>query len=298
MAKKIWAFGRPHTIIGSAISIVTLYSIICHRSLDTQLPLLFLALAIGICCNIFIVGINQIADVSIDRINKPYLPIASGELSIRHAKQIAYGSLLLSLSLALWISPWLFCIILLSAAIGWAYSMPPFYWKKHHLTAAFAIVFVRGILINIGGFLVINYEVNGLLYLPEDVKLLSVFIIVFSMVISWFKDLPDIEGDAIYRIRTLAIVYSPRFVFIAGNLLIISTFLISIFMLHARLNGAGQSHRVSVLFYGNCFLLLLFAVHMLTANLAKHAAIQKFYKRFWGFFFAEYLLYLAAYLCC
>ena len=30
-------------------------------------------------------GINQIYDVDIDRINKPFLPLASGELSVRAA---------------------------------------------------------------------------------------------------------------------------------------------------------------------------------------------------------------------
>jgi homogentisate phytyltransferase / homogentisate geranylgeranyltransferase len=31
--------------------------------------------------NIFVVGLNQIFSVEIDRINKPYLPIPSGKLS-------------------------------------------------------------------------------------------------------------------------------------------------------------------------------------------------------------------------
>ena len=33
--------------------------------------------------NVCIVGINQLYDVEIDRVNKPYLPLASGELSMR-----------------------------------------------------------------------------------------------------------------------------------------------------------------------------------------------------------------------
>lgn len=38
--------------------------------------------------NICIVGLNQIFDVPIDRINKPYLPLASGELSMRMGKSL------------------------------------------------------------------------------------------------------------------------------------------------------------------------------------------------------------------
>ncbi len=35
-----------------------------------------------ICGNGFIVGLNQIYDVSIDQVNKPFLPIAAGDCAI------------------------------------------------------------------------------------------------------------------------------------------------------------------------------------------------------------------------
>ncbi len=38
--------------------------------------------------NICIVGLNQIFDVPIDRINKPYLPLASGEFSMCMGKSL------------------------------------------------------------------------------------------------------------------------------------------------------------------------------------------------------------------
>lgn len=295
--KTLWAFSRPHTVIGSVISIFTLYIIICVNNKAEHLPLLLMALVIGVCCNIFIVGINQIADVKIDKINKPYLPIPAGALSIQRAKIITYSSLLLSLSVALYISPYLFLIIFLSAAIGWAYSMPPLYLKQHHFTAALAITFVRGVLINVGGFMVFNYIVNKSINLPDDVKILSAFIIVFSIVISWFKDLPDMKGDSIYRIKTLAIIYSPKSVFITGTFLITLTYLLTIFLKYPYvINSPTPSFQDMVLFYGNIFLLLLFVINSFTINLAEHQSVKKFYKRFWWFFFAEYMLYLIAYL--
>ena len=39
------------------------------------------ALIPALLMNICIVGLNQIFDVPIDRVNKPYLPLASGEFS-------------------------------------------------------------------------------------------------------------------------------------------------------------------------------------------------------------------------
>jgi homogentisate phytyltransferase/homogentisate geranylgeranyltransferase len=77
--------------------------------------------------------------------------------------------------------------------------------KRHHFTAALSIATVRGVLLNLGGFLVFNYLVNKTLVIPENVKILSLFIIAFSVVISWFKDLADMKGDAEFKIQTFAL---------------------------------------------------------------------------------------------
>lgn len=293
----LWHFSRPHTVIGTVISTVTLYMIICEKDKIQHLLLLLLSLIIGISCNIFIVGINQIADVNIDRINKPYLPIPSGEMSMREAKIIVYTTLLLGLILALYVSVFLFFIILLSTAIGWSYSVPPLHLKRHYLSAAFAITFVRGVLINVGGFMVFNHIVNKSISLPENVKILSAFIIVFSVVISWFKDLPDIKGDSKYRIKTLAIVYSPKSTFIIGNIFIILMYLLTIFLKYLDfINSEIPSFQTAVLLYGHILLLGLFILNSFTVNLAQYQSIKKFYKRFWVFFFAEYVLYLIVYI--
>lgn len=292
----LWRFSRPHTIIGSVISIYTLYVIVCNNRESLYLPYLLLALVLGICCNVFIVGINQVADVKIDQINKPYLPIPSGVLNLKQAKTIVLASLILSLLISAYISLYLFLIILIATGIGWAYSMPPIYLKRHHIGAALSISFVRGILLNAGGFLVFNYLVNNVVEMPLNVKILTLFIVVFSIGISWFKDLTDIEGDKKFNIRTLAIVYSTKSALIAGNLLISFAYLFTIYMkLVEYQNSIEISKELNVLLYGHILLLILFIVNALSIDLNKHSSIQKFYKRFWWFFFAEYLLYLLAY---
>lgn len=292
----LWRFSRPHTIIGSVISIYTLYVIVCNNRESLYLPYLLLALVLGICCNVFIVGINQIADVEIDHINKPYLPIPSGVLTIKQAKIIVLTSLVLSLMLSAYISFYLFIIILLATGIGWAYSMPPIYLKKHHISAAISISIVRGILLNAGGFLVFNYLVNDVIEMPLNVKILTLFIVVFSIGISWFKDLTDIEGDKKFNIRTLAIVYSTKSALIAGNVLVSIAYFFTIYMKFQELQKSSNiSTELFVLFYGHILLVALFILNALSIDLNKHSSIQKFYKRFWWFFFAEYLLYLIAY---
>jgi len=255
-----------------------------------------MALIIAITCNVFIVGINQIADVNIDNINKPHLPIPSGLLSVQQAKIIVYSSLSISLGLALLISPYLFGIIAIATTIGWAYSMPPFYLKQHHISAAIAIATVRGVLLNAGGFFVFNHLINNSLEMPENMKILTLFIVVYSIVISWFKDLPDIEGDATYNIKTFAILYSPKIVLITGNLLVGFAYAFTIYLKWYDYTIANMpSFKTKVLFIGHLILLGLFIINAFSIRLNEHDSIKKFYKRFWWFFFAEYALYLLAY---
>lgn len=292
----LWKFSRPHTIIGSVIGIFTLYCIVCENQQAQCLSYLVMALSIGITCNLFIVGINQIADVKIDIINKPYLPIPSGALSVGQAKGIVLVALFISLGLALFISPYLFGIIALAATIGWAYSMPPFYLKQHHVTAALAITTVRGVLLNAGGFLVFNFLVNNSLEMPENVKILTLFIIIFSIVISWFKDLSDMEGDAKYNIKTFAIQYSPSVALLAGNLLVGLAYVFTIYMKYLDFTlSVVPSTDTLILLYGHTALFVLFVINAFSIKLGEHSSIRKFYKRFWWFFFAEYLIYLLAY---
>lgn len=292
----LWKFSRPHTVIGSVISICTLFIIICQNNKTEHLPLLLMALMVGITCNVFIVGLNQIADVNIDKINKPYLPIPSGSLNIDHAKIIVLGALTISLGLALYISPYLFGIIILSNTIGWAYSMRPLFLKRHHLSAALSISIIRGVMINLGGFLVFNYLVNNSLEIPENVKILTVFIIVFSIAISWFKDLPDIEGDSKYNIKTFAILYTPKTALIAGHLLVATAYLITIYVKLAFFFSSDiPSFETKVLLYGHILLFVLFILNAIYIKIGDHQSIKKFYKRFWWFFFAEYLVYMVAY---
>lgn len=291
----LWKFSRPHTLIGSAISICTIYMIVCHNA-ESHFGLLALALTVGITCNIFITGLNQVADVAIDRINKPYLPIPAGKLRVGDANVVVCTALLISLGISLFVSPWLFGIVALSSLIGWAYSMPPFHLKRHHIPSAIAISSVRGILLNAGGFVVFNYIVNKSSVFPDDMKILTAFIIVFSIVISWFKDLPDMEGDARYNIKTFAILYSAKTAFIVGHVLLIAAYVFTLYFKYSDFAQSTETNfRTSVLLFGHLGLLILFVVNALSIDLQDRNCVRRFYRRFWFFFFGEYAVYFIAY---
>ncbi|KAH9751431.1 putative homogentisate phytyltransferase 1 [Citrus sinensis] len=82
------------------------------------------------------------------KINKPYLPLASGDLSRGTAMAICIGSAILSFTLAIMSgSPPLLSIQILGFLSGCAYSLPlPFLrWKSHTFMAPLCLVIMMGL---------------------------------------------------------------------------------------------------------------------------------------------------------
>jgi homogentisate phytyltransferase/homogentisate geranylgeranyltransferase len=289
----LWKFSRPHTIIGSVISISALYAMVAENESEHLLLLLF-AILIGISCNIYIVGINQIEDVELDKINKPFLPMASGELSVKNAKVIVYVSFVFCSILAGILSPLLLGIVLISMGIGWAYSRPPIYLRKHHLPAALSISIVRGVLVNLGGFLVFQKLIYNSYKLNGDIIALVFFVVVFSIVIAWFKDIPDVKGDKIFKLKSLPILYSSKTVLNIGYGFVSVAYITCIVYFGTQLDL--HVSRYAILFYGHIILLLAFTVYFLKSNKNDKKSLRRFYKTYWLFFFAEYLVFMFAFI--
>lgn len=197
--KAFWKFSRPHTIIGTSLSVLALYVISLATTNNTvtatnleQMLGVWLAC---ICGNIYIVGLNQLWDVEIDRINKPELPLASGEFTIFQGKAIVGITGVLSLLVSGLSGIWLFTTVAVSLLIGTAYSLPPIRLKRFPLWAAFCILTVRGVIVNIGLFLHYGNKLNGREALNPYVWTLTLFILLFTVAIAIFKDVPDLEGD-------------------------------------------------------------------------------------------------------
>ena len=104
------------------------------------------ALVSALLMNVCIVGINQVYDVEIDRVNKPELPLPSGDMSLPTAISVVVTSGLAALALgATTGSAPLMATLVLSLALGVAYStdLPFLRWKRHPLLAAMCILVVR-----------------------------------------------------------------------------------------------------------------------------------------------------------
>ncbi|CAM9895240.1 unnamed protein product [Pylaiella littoralis] len=149
--KTLWEFSRPHTMIGTAISIPAVGVFagpagvlpgrrFCLAMLWAMVPSLLI--------NVYITGLNQITDVEIDKVNKPYLPIPAGNLTPRRAKATVSLCLLAGVALGLAPcslgSPGLALTVVLSVLIGTCYSLPPFRLKVRLLGLGWVGVVVVG----------------------------------------------------------------------------------------------------------------------------------------------------------
>lgn len=91
--RALYKFTRPHTIRGTILAsiagttraLVDTPGAIADANWGTMLPRAFIGMVALLLGNAFIVGINQIYDKDIDELNKPFLPVASGEMSKRAA---------------------------------------------------------------------------------------------------------------------------------------------------------------------------------------------------------------------
>ncbi len=285
-------FSRLHTVVGTTLSILALYMLALSYSgyQDWHLPELFLTLASCLGANIYIVGLNQVTDVEIDRINKPYLPLASGAFSMRMGYFLISASVILSLGIAFYIGKYLLLTVLLSLALGTAYSLPPFRLKRFTFWAAFCIIAVRGLIVNLLLFLNFHFIINGRENIPPAVWLLTGAIFVYSIVIAWFKDIPDMEGDRQYEIRTLSLRIGARKVFLIGNLLISLVYALLIvfpFLLDFELNGG-------VFAGAHLLLLALLWIANNRVDLQRKVSVQRYYQFIWVLFFLEYITFAAA----
>ncbi|MDY6803978.1 MAG: homogentisate phytyltransferase [Cyanobacteriota bacterium] len=332
---SFWKFARPHTVIGTTCSILGLYLIVwsdrsllldnkmamaveqasCLLSLFlTSLLSLFLTWLACFCGNVYIVGLNQLEDVAIDKINKPQLPLASGEFSRSVGESIVIATGILALLLSLFQGPFLLATVAVSLTIGTAYSLPPIRLKRFPFWAALCIFTVRGVIVNLGLFChlqwvaerINNYGVNiesglpeiqriawlptarfNLPEIPPTVWALTGFILVFTFAIAIFKDIPDIEGDRQYNISTLTIKAGTKTVFdLARGVL---TFCYSGLILVLVFSGAD----VNLVFLGISHLIILGLMWWRSreVDLEDKGAIASFYQFIWKLFFLEYLIF-------
>lgn len=288
---RIWQFARPHTIIGTSLSVWALAAIaLAAQPTVPTVSQVMLVLMTWLAClagNLYIVGLNQLTDIPIDRINKPHLPVAAGDLSEPTARRLVLVAGGVAIALGAWLGQWLLFTVVASLLLGTAYSLPPLRLKRWPLLAAFCILVVRGVIINFGLFLHFESQWLHREFLTPNIIILSSFIFLFSIAIALFKDVPDTLGDREYKIKTLTLLLGKEAVFQITRGVMAASYaaMIGIGYYHlGNLNGA-----IALWGHGVLFLLLWWRSQFV--DLDDSGAIQSFYQFIWRLFFVEYLLF-------
>ncbi|WP_239651862.1 homogentisate phytyltransferase [Neosynechococcus sphagnicola] len=280
-----WAFSRPHTVIGTSVSVLSLYliAILSYKTTLFRLDILGWMWLTCLCGNIYIVGLNQLEDIDIDRINKPQLPLAAGAFSLSMGRSIVGVTGLLAVLLAWWQGPFLLLTVGFSLGLGTAYSLPPVRLKRFSFWAAFCILTVRGVVVNLGLFLHVRAALGQSLAIPPQVWALTGFIWVFTLAIATFKDIPDLEGDRRYQIKTLTLQWGQQTVF---NL---SRWILTIAYLAMAIAGVFGLPGTHSLFLVSTHLLILagFWWRSFGVDLQDKAAIARFYQLIWKLVFSR-----------
>jgi homogentisate phytyltransferase/homogentisate geranylgeranyltransferase len=310
----LWRFTRPHTIIGSALAIPALHMLAATTYRDvftvqTVFSILYATIP-ALLMNLYITGVNQITDVEIDKINKPDLPIAAGDLSMKNATITVLVSLLLSVVLGVSIpsltTSGLTMALGLSAVLGTVYSLPPFRLKRFPVLAAFCIVAVRGGVINAGFFAHAKVAAFGgsgsiLHYLLTDPRcyLSSLYFAVFGVVIALIKDVPDVKGDNLFNIRTVAVRLGPNSVFRGMHRLLTTLFWgVGIAFFRAAVMTSSSSSSSSMMVRLGRIIVGISAL-VAGASVQKEAApvdpdnpteVYGFYMHLWKLFYLSYFV--------
>ena len=248
------------------------------------------AVAAAVLMNVAIVGINQVYDKKLDRVNKPYLPMASGAFSSDMALSVIAVSTTASFMIGVWSgSSALMWALVISLLLGIVYSVdaPGLRWKKSPFLAATCVLFVRAVIVQLGFFAhALGRELTDFNF-PINLWCAIGFMTVYGIVIALFKDLPDMEGDMKQNVRTLSVRLGPSFVFNLCLALLSVAYGTAVFMSVAH--APTMMSRVVGAVHSVVIVTLLAASRRV--DVASSDSLYDYYIRFiWKAFYLEYFL--------
>jgi homogentisate solanesyltransferase len=288
--EAIYKFSRPHTVRGTLLAAISgCLRAILEGGFFVSKSLVFRAI-LGVVAlilrNVFIVGINQVYDIEVDKVNKPFLPLAAQQMEVPFAWLLVVSSGIVGVAITrLYFSRLIFYLYIAGLGCGALYSVPPFRWRRWPWMAAITISFVRGFLLNFG----VYHATKSALGIPFQwnpvILFTACFMTIYACVIALAKDLPDVQGDKQYRVETFAARMGVDKVVRLVVALLLFDYIFAI--LTALVAPAGTFRRHIMLWTHIGFAFWWIQESKRVQTNSKPSLLQ-FYRSIWNLFYAEY----------
>jgi geranylgeranylglycerol-phosphate geranylgeranyltransferase len=140
--------------------------------------------------------INDVLDINIDRINRPYRIIVSGGISKEKALRLALVFSVSALAISLFTNAWVFVTVLVALILVGLYN---FRAKRTPVLGNLVVAMLAGLTFVTGGL-----AVDRLLAFTLPGPLIPAFFgFLFHLAREIVKDVEDIEGDRAFGVKTL-----------------------------------------------------------------------------------------------
>ncbi|XP_024029411.1 homogentisate solanesyltransferase, chloroplastic-like isoform X3 [Morus notabilis] len=291
---SVWRFIRPYSMTQPFTASICLFArvMVENRQLFqwSLLSTAFLGLISVVLAYVYLNGINQIFDIDIDRMNKPYLPLPAGDLSLKQAWFMTIFSVSTGLSILWLVNADLIttCLYGTCILVATLYYVPPFRVKRDPVATAILLP-----MMSICNYTGVLYATITSLGLPFQWTPPNVFIMTYStlffFVICLIKDIPDVEGDRKYNIQTFAAKFGPKNITFLGTTIMLLTY-IGATVIGIYMSQAFKSY-IMLPAHSIFALWLLFEARKLErANYVPEASAN-FYQILWKLLMLELLLF-------
>ena len=159
---------------------------------------------VAVFCSLLGVNLlNQIADIEIDRINKPHRPLPSGKISKRTAIIITISLYAISLLAAAVVSVSTLFLISIYLIIGVGYSVRPIRFKDRFLLSNISIAICYNF---------VNFLIGWVIFKPLTAAPFPLLTLLFAydVIAINAKDYFDVEGDKLHNAITLPVLLGTK----------------------------------------------------------------------------------------
>jgi 4-hydroxybenzoate polyprenyltransferase len=201
--RTYWTFARPFTLVPPMTGIFS-GALLGYGATHASFHPVRVALAVlaaGL-LNAASNSLNQICDLTNDRINKPHRALPSGKLTLDQAWAFTAGAYALALAMVAVVNHETFAIYVIAALSTVMYSAPPIRLKRHPVGSNLIIALVRGWLLKVAGWAAVATVMHSI-----EPWYIGFIYFVFLLGATTTKDFADIEGDRAAGCITLPVKY-------------------------------------------------------------------------------------------